>query len=155
MSDDRPTAFALDEIKAEQFEKGYKAASLIPDRLAQMFRRQRELIARLEGIERTNGMYVSSESDRGELNDRYVQGHLHTLYGFLVRELSEAMQELKSKPWKRVYEPTDVPAFYEEMIDAFHFFLEMCIVAGIDADTLFNGYFDKAAVNTQRQENGY
>jgi hypothetical protein len=65
------------------------------------------------------------------------------------------MQELKSKPWKNNYGETDVDKFREEMSDAFHFFVEMCITAGMTADDLFEGYFSAWQKNRKRQENGY
>ena len=73
----------------------------------------------------------------------------------MVRELGEAMQELRSKPWKQDWRATDRDKFLEEMGDALHFFVEMCITAGMTAKDLFDAYFRSWEKNRGRQEDGY
>jgi len=86
----------------------------------------------------------------GDLDNRQVQARIHELFGYLVRELAEAMQELKLKPWKQTEIPTDHEAFVNEMGDAFHFFVELCITAGISAEDLHRAYFRMHQKNNTR-----
>lgn len=129
----------------------YKAGDL----LTIMFEGQRATMAKLFEIEESFGSQVLYEEEEGNLNDRKVQTRLHELYGYTVRELSEAMQELRSKPWKRNYDATDTRAFVNEMADAFHFVLEMMITAGISPMDLYEAYFRMHKKNIDRQDNGY
>lgn len=125
------------------------------DQLRTIFEGQRTLMVRYHDMEKKNGAGVVSEDDLGDIDSRYVQARVHELFGWMVRELGEAMQELPSKPWKHVFGEVDEAKFREEMADAFHFFVEMCITAGMTADDLFEGYFGAWQKNRKRQENGY
>lgn len=73
----------------------------------------------------------------------------------VVEELSEATNTLKNKPWKQDFVETDADHFYEELADAFHFFVEFAITAGLDAESLTKVYFAKSEVNKFRQRSGY
>lgn len=97
-----------------------------------------------------NYSWAVEPEDEGNLDDRQVQARIHELYGYLVRELSEAMQELKLKPWKQTEIPTDAQAFINEIGDAFHFFVELCITAGMTADDLHRAYFRMHQKNNSR-----
>lgn len=125
------------------------------DKLATIFAAQRQLMTRYHDIERDNFSFPVESDDIGEIDFRLVQARLHELFGFLVRELSEAMQELRSKPWKQKYQPTDRDKFFEEMGDSLHFFVEMCITAGMSSGGLFEAYFRSWEKNIDRQTNGY
>ena len=113
-------------------------------------------MARYHGIEKTNFGHVVEIADLGDLDSRLVQARIHELFGFLVRELGEGMQELKiSKPWKQTFVASDPDKFREEMADSLHFFVEICITAGISADELFAEYFKAWSKNRGRQDSGY
>jgi len=119
-----------------------------------IFKAQEHLMAKYHHIEKTNGAAVITSDLQGNLDNRQVQARMHELYGFLVRELSEAMQELKNKPWKQTDRPTDYQAFVGEMGDCLHFFVEMCITAGMTADDLHRAYFREFQKNNQRIDSG-
>lgn len=126
-----------------------------PNYLEMIFAGQHHLIAKYHAIEEANGANVVKVDEYGDLNNRYVQMRLHDLFGYLVRELSEAMQEVKGKPWKRDPLPeSDRAKFVEEMGDAFHFFVEMCITAGMTADELHRAYFRMHEKNNSRIASG-
>ena len=67
----------------------------------------------------------------------------------------EAMNVLKNKPWKQSEVTTDKVHFYEELGDTLHFFVELCITAGMTASDLARIYHRKHAVNEFRQESKY
>lgn len=133
------------------------AVDKVPDTLRTIFAQQRRLMVNIWPKEIHSGLSIETEEHEwGHLDSRPVQARIHETYGHLVRELSEAMQHLDgSKSWKENPRITDREAFVEEMADSLHFFVELCILAGIDAESLFLAYFAKAIVNTSRIENSY
>lgn len=72
----------------------------------------------------------------------------------LEDELHEAMQETGWKPWA-TSNHLNKDAFRGEMVDAFHFFLNLMLVGGITAEDLLAGYQKKREKNARRQELGY
>lgn len=145
---DAPVAFVAGDADA-QIVSSY-------DRLGTIFRGQRTLMHKYYEQEIRNGAHAIPAADYGDLQSRTVQMRMHEVFGFLVRELSEAMQELDaSKPWKDKPRPIDEAKFHEEMADSFHFFVEMCITAGISPDSLFTFYFSAWEKNRGRQDTGY
>ena len=138
----------------------------VPDQLSTIFAQQRRFMLAVWSKEIKSGLSVpTEEAEWGTVGDdsragreigRRVQARIHETYGHLVRELSEAMAHLDaSKSWKDNPRPTNVEEFHEEIADALHFFIEFCILAGVDAESLFTAYFKKAIVNTDRVKNGY
>lgn len=125
------------------------------DRLATIFAGQWALMDKYYDIEMGQPSFPVPTQDYGEIDFATVQARLHELFGFAVRELSEAMQELRWKPWKQKWTHTSKEKFIEEMGDALHFYVEMCITAGISAEDLFNAYFRAWSKNRDRQANGY
>lgn len=78
----------------------------------------------------------------------------------LENELHEALDEVNWKPWaKSPREIRDVEAFRKELVDAFHFLMNLVLTTGStpeDAvDAFMCQYFEKADVNAQRQADGY
>lgn len=90
-----------------------------------------------------------------DLNGRPEQIHLKDMFWRITEELGEAANCLKLKPWKSTPMTTDEAHFLEEIVDAFHFFIEMLIFIGFDPETLTKLYLQKAAVNRFRQESNY
>jgi hypothetical protein len=123
--------------------------------LEMIFEGQKHLMAKYHAIEKANGSPVITSDMEGNLDDRQVQARIHELFGYLVRELSEAMQELKLKPWKKTEELTVDQNFVDEIGDSFHFFVELCITAGITAEDLHRAYFRMHQKNNGRLAGTY
>lgn len=76
-------------------------------------------------------------------------------------ELHEALNEVSWKPWAKSLGEVDDAAFFAELIDLFHFVLNLLLVAVPDADPmtaadmLVKGYEFKNAKNLKRQREGY
>ena len=68
----------------------------------------------------------------------------------MISELSELLDEVNFKWWKNP-KPVDEAALHGELVDVLHFFISMCIRAGMDADKLFEGYVAKNKENFDRQ----
>jgi NTP pyrophosphatase (non-canonical NTP hydrolase) len=132
-------------------------ADSVPDMLKTLFAQQEALMHRVWDKEIASGLSViTSPSEWGQLDNRRIQGRIHETFGHIVRELSEAMAHLDgSKSWKLSPRAVNREAFREEVADVVHFFLELCILAGIDGESLFIEYFGKSRENFNRVENNY
>lgn len=70
-----------------------------------------------------------------------------------IDELMEALHHVPWKPWSK-RELWDWDDLREELVDVFTFFIQLCILAGLDAEDLEFGYFNKAKMNKSRQDSG-
>ena len=67
----------------------------------------------------------------------------------LLDEIHEFMRETRWKPWTSG--PAFVnPAAHDEIVDAFHFFMNLMIVIGMTPHDLFAGYQRKHLINVSR-----
>ena len=124
------------------------------DKLDAIFNRQRELMEKYEEIERANGLLQTADVPV-EINSHLGQARLKDFAWRVTEEIGEAMNCLKNKPWKQTQMETDVTHYEEEIVDAFHFFVELCILSGFDADRLTEMYLRKSQVNQFRQRSNY
>ena len=69
----------------------------------------------------------------------------------MVSELAELLEEVNFKWWKNPHELNE-GNIHEELSDILHFFVSMCIEAGMTADDLYNVYARKNHENHLRQE---
>jgi hypothetical protein len=125
------------------------------DMLEGIFLKQAGLMEQYHDIEKNRGFIVTEQSDFGDIDNRFVQYRIKDLNSRSIEELMEAMNVLKNKPWKQSEVTTDKVHFYEELGDALHFYIELCITAGMTASDLARIYHRKAAVNDFRQESKY
>jgi dimeric dUTPase (all-alpha-NTP-PPase superfamily) len=68
----------------------------------------------------------------------------------MLDELSELLNEVNYKWWKNP-KPIDEAALKGELVDILHFFVSMCLSAGMDARELFELYKAKNQENFDRQ----
>ena len=69
----------------------------------------------------------------------------------IISELGEMLDEVQFKWWKEP-EPIDENKLREELVDVLHFFVSMCLKAGVSAEDLYQGYVTKNQENFRRQE---
>jgi len=128
----------------------------VTDLLKTIFEEQMKLKKKYDEIEMKKGFFVPDISVFSlDLSDTKNQMYLKDLFYRIVTELVEASECLKNKPWKMSEVPTDVDHLKEELVDALHFYVELCINVGIDSEELFNLYMKKNKVNQWRQETNY
>ena len=72
----------------------------------------------------------------------------------LQDELHEALNEMSWKPWAKAEYFND-DRVQQELVDAWHFFMNLMIISGMDAEKLHLRYLAKRKVNIKRQEDGY
>ena len=69
----------------------------------------------------------------------------------LIDEVTELLNEINYKWWKNE-KPINDAAVKEELTDVLHFFVSMCLDAGLSADELFSIYKAKNEENVARQQ---
>lgn len=72
----------------------------------------------------------------------------------IVDESMEALREVPWKPWK-VNLVIDLPSFRTELIDIFHFLINLFLYAGMNVEMVWKIFLEKNKINNQRQDNGY
>ena len=106
------------------------------DRLDEIFRMQKalndDIIARrhLEGISDTEWIQKQTLA--------------------MLSEMAELLNEVNFKWWKNP-KPVDDHAVKEELVDILHFFVSMCLRAGMSAEDLYRKYCEKNKENFNRQ----
>lgn len=69
-------------------------------------------------------------------------------------EISEALQEVSWKPWAKD-DYINAKEFVGELVDAFHFLMNLALIVDPTGDAFVEAYFKKAEVNANRQAKGY
>jgi len=123
------------------------------DKLDVIFAVQKKLKEKYDCIERLKGIYVPVLPI--DVNICRNQEYLKSLCYRVIAELVEATECLKNKAWKQSEVLTDRDHLEEELADALHFFIELCISLGIDSQKLFELYFRKSEVNKWRVQTKY
>lgn len=112
------------------------------DRLGTIFSQQRLLQKNAYG-------YDPSEME-GEQRIQFIKD----MNLALQDELHEFLQEVGWKPWATSRHVNE-DAAKGELVDALHFFVNLCMVVNMDAQELFDRYMEKRKRNEQRQIEGY
>ncbi len=123
------------------------------DLLKAMFARQHELELKYREIESANLGIVFP--GLAEIDNPLHQYLIKDLMWRVVEELGEAANCLKNKPWKNTHMPTDREHFLEEIADSMHFFIQLLMFVGLDAEQACLLYFKKSEVNKFRQASNY
>lgn len=77
----------------------------------------------------------------------WIQKHMLAM----LSEMAEVLDEVNFKWWKNP-KPVNHDALCEELVDVLHFYVSMCLKAGMDADELFRRYLAKNEENFHRQQ---
>lgn len=113
------------------------------DRLDQMYRLQTQL-----QVSYANGTHPS------ELPAHVQMNYIRTMALALTDEIHEALNETGWKPWA-TSNHINADAYKAELVDAWHFFMNLMMVTGMTMEELYEGYLRKREVNIRRQEEGY
>jgi hypothetical protein len=92
--------------------------------------------------------------DPSQMNDQEKMEWIRWNTLALTDELHEALAETGWKPWAKS-QHLNRDAFVGELVDSFHFFMNLMIVADCSGDELLDRYFVKRGLNAKRQEQGY
>jgi dimeric dUTPase (all-alpha-NTP-PPase superfamily) len=89
-----------------------------------------------------------------ELQHDEQKDYIRTMVLATTDELHEALRETAWKPWSNA-DGMNRDAFVDELVDAFHFFMNLLIVANCDAKEFFRRYLRKNGINHERIDEGY
>lgn len=92
--------------------------------------------------------------DYSAMTDEERIHHFKEMLHALNDEMHEALGEMGWKPWASSKHFNEA-AVQGELIDAWHFFMNLMLIAGLDSDTLFKKYLVKRKKNIARQADGY
>lgn len=90
--------------------------------------------------------YITKERNLQYTKEQWIQKRMLAL----LSELAEVLDEVNFKWWKNP-KPLDTAALKEELVDVLHFYIGMCVDAGLTADELFSLYLKKNQENYDRQ----
>lgn len=121
-----------------------------PDRLGEMF----ELQGNLQ--RETYGAHPSDIEEGLVTIDHYPRRieFIKDMRLGIDDELAEFMGEIGWKPWA-TSRHINFEAAQGELVDAFHFFMNLCMAVDMTPDMLFEKYKAKRLKNIKRQEEGY
>jgi hypothetical protein len=136
----------------KMIDTGAELVEVLPgecDTMKDAFRRQTELMKALIAGDKLPEYPI-------DITSKYGQKLIKELIWAMVEEMAEASFILKNRS-HRFTDHTDVDFahFKEELADAFSYFIEICIYAGINHDELFSEYCRKNHVVKQRVIDGY
>ncbi len=120
----------------------------IDDKLDFLFNKQNELFKKqLENAEnKMKNLY--------EMKEPFDGYRVFMLSTALVHEAIELQRETNWKWWKQGIKKNE-DKIQEEIIDIWHFLIQLSIEAGLDSKKLIEKYLQKNAENLKRQVNGY
>lgn len=116
------------------------------DKLEYLFMLQRKFQSKMN-----DGFYawcISKDIDKDK--EQYIKD----MSMALVDEVMEAVRETPWKPWKK-QQDYKREEFQKELVDAWHFLINLTLVSGMSSDDLFDAFLEKHQVNNDRQKNKY
>ena len=118
------------------------------DKLNEMFNIQKKLQVKLRVYDK-----IKNKSDK----QQYVNQMLLAIFEETVevmRKTSYKNPKFVKFGWKK-NQKWDNNKFKEEIIDLWHFLINLCLICGMDSDEFFKIYLSKNEENFKRQKNNY
>ena len=120
------------------------------DKLDILFDKQNELFKK----QLENSSAVNKMKNLYEIKEPFDGYRIFMLSTALLHEAVELQRETNWKWWKKETK-TDIDKVQEEIIDIWHFMIQVSIEAGLDPKKLIEKYMEKNKENLARQERGY
>lgn len=107
-------------------------------------------------MDKLQNLFFLQEKLQEKLNNNvyHNQEFINIMTLAAIDELMEAIRETPWKPWKKQQEFNET-TFKKEIIDLWHFIINLSLAAGYTADTLYKDFEEKNNINHQRQKEGY
>lgn len=109
-----------------------------------------EKIDKLERIFEMQACFQNDLVNRRNLQDIPMEKWMQMQTLAMLSELAELIDEVNFKWWKNP-KPVDGDRVKEELVDILHFFVSMCLNAGMSAEELYSRYIEKNQENFDRQ----
>lgn len=97
--------------------------------------------------------YLMEEVYKRSYDSETMVGHYRIASLALIDEVMEALHHAPWKPWSKKTK-WEWDKLHDELVDVFTFFIELCLLSGLDPERLEKAYFKKAEVNKARQDSG-
>lgn len=107
------------------------------DNLREIFEMQRSL----------NDYLIQTRKLEGLSDEEWLRKYMMAMFC----EMAELLEETNYNWWKNPKE-INQEALKEELVDILHFFVSMCLRAGLDAEELHHRYMEKNKENFLRQQ---
>ncbi len=107
-------------------------------------------IDKLERIFEMQACFQNDLVNRRNLQDIPMEKWMQMQTLAMLSELAELIDEVNFKWWKNP-KPVDGDRVKEELVDILHFFVSMCLNAGMSAEELYSRYIEKNQENFDRQ----
>lgn len=120
------------------------------DKLDILFDKQNELFSK----QLENSAAVNKMKNLYEIKEPFDGYRIFMLSTALLHEAVELQRETNWKWWKKETK-TDIDKVQGEIIDMWHFMIQISIEAGLDPKKLIEKYMEKNRENLARQERGY
>ena len=120
------------------------------DKLDILFDKQNELFRK----QLENSAAVNKMKNLYEIKEPFDGYRIFMLSTALLHEAVELQRETNWKWWKKDTK-TDIDKVQGEIIDIWHFMIQVSIEAGLDSKKLIEKYMEKNRENLARQERGY
>ncbi len=88
---------------------------------------------------------------KDDMNNEYIKDMCLAAHS----EISEILNEVNWKPWKKSNKTICPEKYKGEVIDLMHFVINLGLAASMTPDELFHMYIQKNKENLQRQKEGY
>lgn len=123
------------------------------DRLGEMFELQGNLQRETYGVHPSD---IGEDSLKGAMEGQFPKRvqFIKDMKLAMDDELSEFMAEIGWKPWA-TSRHINAEAAQGELVDAFHFFMNLCMAVEMTPEILFTKYKAKRLKNIKRQQEGY
>jgi dimeric dUTPase (all-alpha-NTP-PPase superfamily) len=99
-------------------------------------------------------MFLLQKDLQKQFNVKFDQNYKNMMVLAAIDELTEFLHETPWKPWKKNQVLNNDKA-QDELVDLFHFFMNLCISSDMTPDILYKKYLDKQNTNVQRNKDGY
>ena len=117
------------------------------DKLEQIFKKQKELQQKI----------LNKEISELLENQEFINLNILACFSELNEILSETQWKNPYKikyGWKKTQE-FKIDKYKDELIDLLHFYVNLCISAGIEPNEIYSRYMKKNKINHSRKERGY
>lgn len=141
------------------FQMTHESTDVKYDKLEFLFNSQKLLVSQnYSNLEKKDGSSQSPPENKMkrlyESNEPFSGYRIFMLCSALLHEVVELQRETGWKWWKTEKEIED-KRIQEEIIDLWHFLIQLSMEAGLDPELLVSKYTEKNKENTKRQQQGY
>lgn len=137
----------------------------IGDKLEYIFDKQRKLISQdhlvsqTENPDKTTPVPAGLDSENKmrrlyEMEEPFAGYRIFMISSALLHEVVELQRETNWKWWKK-NKAMETEKIQEEVVDLWHFLIQLSIETGLDPEKLISKYIDKNKENIDRQHRGY